>query len=102
MIQENYQVKKISFEDFEKYFKELIDSPDSPPIVFYKQDSEKICISFSFDSFIIITEIKISKIIEMYEDDKFNSLDVVSSDSPEHPALIKFKNHYLERGIPEL
>ena len=96
------QIKKISFNSYEKYFSEALKSPDDNHIIFFKKLSDSIEISFAWDGFIIITNITYSQILKIYEGQNMNTADVVLSDKEEHPVLIKFFSDYLfNRGIPE-
>ena len=96
------QIKKISFESYEKYFTEALRSPDDTHILFYKKLPNEIEISFSWENFIIIINIPYSQILEIYEGQNMNIADVTLSDKEEHPILIKFFTDYLfNRGIPE-
>ena len=83
MLQENHQIKKISFEDYDKYFRDLINSPDDNHIVFYRRTADDFTISISYDVFIIVTSISITKIIEKYAEDveRPDSIDVALDQS---------------------
>jgi hypothetical protein len=98
------EVKRISFADYQKYFLNLLKSPDPPyHILFYKKTSDGIEVSFSWDGFIIIVEVSYSEIKELYADAAMNTADVTLSDKEDHPVLLKFYTDYLfGRGIPEL
>lgn len=103
MLIKSPQIKKISFEDYEKYFKHLLDNPDINNIMFYKQNPEKFVITFSWDSFIIFTEITTSQILKKYQDSNLDTFDVVASETPnEHPVIKKFIAEYLGKAIPEV
>jgi len=105
MLTEEYKVKKISFEDYDKFFKDLIASPDDHHILFYKRNSEKFIISLSYDQFIIITEKTIAKLIEEFQAASTiggQPYEVAMDETGDHPAVIKFMAEYLKRGIPEV
>lgn len=107
MFVENPVIKKIRFEDYDKYFASLIDSPDDSHIIFYRRDGERFTISFSYDEFIIITSITIEQIRERYEDQleqptRGEPFEVATDDTGDDPAVRKFIAEYLSRGIPEV
>jgi len=97
----NPNLKRISFKDFEKYFKEGLDSPDVNNVIFYKESETGFEISFSWDNFIIETGISFQEIIEMYKDDYQDTIEVATDATGRHPAIVKFMQEYLKRGIPE-
>ena len=104
MQTEVFNVKKILFEDYDRYFKNLLDSPSVQVqrIIFYKRTADKFLITFSYDAFIIFTEITMVQIVEKYADDFPNTIEVVNDENDDHPAIAKFKAEYLSRGIPEV
>lgn len=105
MLTEDYRIKKIRFEDYDKYFRDLIDSPDDSHILFYKRDAQRFIISMSYDQFIIVAEISIEKIIAQYEQESPTGgqpIEVANDTTGDHPAIVKFMAEYLKRGIPEV
>ena len=98
------QTKIISFEDYEKYFMPALVNPDPLhfKILFYKKAEKGLLISFSWDNFIIITEVSYDAIVQLYKDTNLEISDVTLSDREDHPMLLKFYSDYLfNRGIPE-
>jgi hypothetical protein len=107
MFVEDYRVKRVSFDDYDKYFKDLLGSPDDNHIVFYRRGAAKFTITFSYDQFIIITEITIERIQDLYAEqlDQPSSgvpLEVATDTTGDDPAVRKFLADYLPRGIPEV
>jgi hypothetical protein len=107
MFFENPQVKRVTFADYDKYFKDLLGSPDDNHVLFYRRTADKFVLSFSYDAFIITTEITIARIREMYADQLDNPaagtpLEVATDDTGDDPAVRKFIAEYLSRGIPEV
>jgi len=99
---ESYQVKKIKFEDYIRYFKDILGLAEDSRVIFYKRTEDRIVISFSYDNFIIITERRLSDIVLEYESDaNYTPYEITQDETGEHPAIVKFLAEYLERGIPE-
>lgn len=97
--------KEITFKDYEKYFIEVLNKDTGMParLIFYKQDREGITITFSWDLFIIFTRISYADILQMYEEENLDTIEVTGGEKTgEHPAVKKFKAEYLSRGIPEV
>jgi len=105
MLQLNPQIKTVSFKDYDKYFRVLLDTVEvqQQRILFYRQDKEGIIISFSYDLFIIMTRITFNEIHEMYKEDEVETIEVTGPEgaTEEHPHIKKFKAEYLSRAIPE-
>jgi hypothetical protein len=102
---QNPQIKIISFSDFEKYFKQLLDTAEiqQQRIMFCKQDKLGFTISFSYDMFIIVTFISYQEIYELYKNEELATIEVTGPEGKgdDHPAIKKFKAEYLSRAIPE-
>jgi hypothetical protein len=102
MLIDNPKIKKISFEDYKKYFLGILESPDDTHIIFYRRTPDYITISFSYDNFIIFTQIATSELQSLYSEEELKSFDVTSDTSQDDPYFIKFKKDYIPRGIPEM
>ena len=100
---ESPELKVVKFSAYEKYFMEALRNPDLFHLLFYRKSQEGIQISFSWDNFIVITNISYDEILKIYEGQNLATADVILSKSTEdHPILLKFYNDYLfNRGIPE-
>jgi hypothetical protein len=107
MLIENSQVKRITFADYDKFFKDLLGSPDDHHVLFYRRTADKFVLSFSYDAFIITTEISTERIKAMYADQLDHPgagvpLEVATDETGDDPAIRKFLADYLQRGIPEV
>ena len=100
-IRVNPQLKQIAFKSFEKYFQEALSSPDDDTIIFYKELESGFSISFSWDNFIIETSISNKEIIDRYADTYPDTIEVATDTTGRHPAIVKFMDEFLSRGIPE-
>ena len=101
----NPQIKEISFENYQKYFLDLISvnktnnksgSVDTP--IFYHTEAGSLVITFSFNPFIIVVKESLEKLRKDYSvvfDDNYKSVK---------PELIDWINDkYMDkRGIPDL
>jgi hypothetical protein len=99
-------VKRISFEDYKRFFQEVVNNVEVSTAVFYALGPSSL--TFSFNSpgtpFIIECEVPYSDIVSMYSEAGVEtSVDVLLKDSGEHPFIQKFVLEYLnQRGIREL
>ena len=100
----NYQAKRLTFSDWEKYIVVLLDVQDNPqaPMIFYKCLPDGYRITTSYQTFIIYTEISYLDICKKYENTNLQVYDVTASPEINHPAILKFKAEFLERAIPEI
>jgi hypothetical protein len=106
MMVEEPWTKRISFESYDKYFRDALMSPDDNHIVFFYRGSNVFTISFSWDNFVIITKISLEEIRAKYaaEQEGTNSTpyEVATDDTGEEPAVVRFKAEYVPaRAIPE-
>lgn len=105
MVEEPW-TKRISFETYDKHFRDALMSPDDNHIVFYHRSARVFTISFSWDNFVIFTKISVDEIRAKYaeeqEDSNSTPYEVATDDSGEDPAVVRFKAEYVpSRAIPE-
>ena len=106
MIISDPWMKRISFDSYDKFFRDALMSPDDNHLVFYMKGTNIFTISFSWDNFVIITRIGLDEIRAKYAEELANTsgtpYEVATDDTGEEPAVVRFKAEYVpSRAIPE-
>ena len=96
--------KNISFATFEKYFMESLNTNHADyHILFYKELSNELEFSFSWENFIIVCKVSLEQMQEIFKDIQDSDIDFVEAKNMgKNPYVFKFLKQYLfNRAIPE-